>query len=192
VPLPSVVRNHDYQVRALVDAGVKLSLSLFVKDWEDKQEPHNFENEVSVEEGGRIEWTTLPQNATPENEYKTDGRIALGNSANLVAKCKFYLNTPLSGTWRAELVTVKGSDDAFVFSNGEKVITGLIQGKALPAELTIKTTKDNLALNGAVSENHVELRITASQTVGGVTRTYKVTGLTGINNVENYTLIQNM
>ncbi len=185
VPLPAAVRNHDYQVYLTVEGGGKLDLTLKVNEWNVKTESHNYLNEVSVPQDGQIQWTSLPSGATNLN-----GVVTLGNAANLSASCKFFLNTPANGTWQAELVTVEGQEGAITFADGSTKASGAIAGQASPAVLTIKTTRDNLAINGAVSENKVELRITATATVGGVKRTYKVTGLTGITGVDYFTIVQ--
>ena len=185
VPLPAAVRNHDYQVYLTVEGGGKLDLTLKVNEWNVKTESHNYLNEVSIPQGGHIQWTSLPSGATNSN-----GVVTLGNAANLSATCTFFLNTPANGTWQAELVTVEGQEGAITFADGSTKASGAIAGQASPAVLTIKTTRDNLAINGAVSENKVELRITATATVGGVKRTYKVTGLTGSSDVDYYTIVQ--
>ncbi|MBQ7963732.1 MAG: hypothetical protein IJ288_04080 [Alistipes sp.] len=179
--LPAVVRNHDYQVRALVDAGGKLELDLTVNDWTDASEEISYEDIVTVPENGRLTWTSSPDTTT------TDGVINMG-SGFAQASCEFTIPTPKGGQWHAELVTVKGSDTAFTFVDGVgkslgKTTSGLIGTKGL---LRIKTTKDNSAVAGGTEVNQAELRITASVTVGGVVRTYKVTGLTGLDNVANY------
>ena len=184
VPLPAVVRNHDYNVDLTVDAGGKMVLTLKVKQWTPVSEVHNYLNEVSIPQGGHIKWT-LPSDATNQN-----GVITLGSAANISATCSFFLNTPANGTWQAELVTVEGQEGAITFADGSTKATGAIAGSASPATLTIKTTRDNSIQGGAVSENKVELRITATATVGGVQRTYKVTGLTGITGVDYYTIVQ--
>ena len=185
VPLPAAVRNHDYQVNLTIEGGGKLDLTLKVNEWDEKPETHNYLNEVSIPDGGQIQWTSLPSGAT-----NSGGVVTLGNVANLQATCTFFLNTPANGTWQAELVTVEGQEGAITFADGTTKASGAIAGSESPAELTIKTTRDNLAINGAVSENKVELRITATATVGDVKRTYKVTGLTGIPDVDYYTIVQ--
>lgn len=182
--LPAVARNHDYQVHATVDAGGKMVLTLTVKQWEPVVENHNYLNEVSIPQDGHIKWT-LPSDATNQN-----GVITLGSAANISATCSFFLNTPANGTWQAELVTVEGQEGAITFADGSTKATGAIAGSESPATLAIKTTRDNSIQGGAVSENKVELRITATATVGGVQRTYKVTGLTGITGVDYYTIVQ--
>ena len=185
VPLPAAVRNHDYQVHLTIEGGGKLDLTLKVNEWDEKPETHNYLNEVSIPDGGQIQWTSLPSGAT-----NSGGVVTLGNVANLQATCTFFLNTPANGTWQAELVTVEGQEGAITFADGTTKASGAIAGSESPAELTIKTTRDNLAINGAVSENKVELRITATATVGDVKRTYKVTGLTGSEDFDYYTIVQ--
>ena len=186
--LPAVARNHDYQVHATVDAGGKMVLTLTVKQWEPVSEVHNYLNEVSIPQGGQIQW----EDGVEPDE---NGNITLGAAANNSVSCTFFLNTPANGTWQAELVTVEGQEGAFTFVDVEgnpigSTTSGPIAGSATPASLTIKTTRDNSIQGGAVSENKVELRITATATVGGVQRTYKVTGLTGSTGVDYYTIVQ--
>ena len=185
VPLPAAVRNHDYQVNLTVEGGGKLDLTLKVNQWLEKEETHNYLNEVSIPQGGQIQWTLLPSGAT-----NSGGVVTLGNAGNLQATCTFFLNTPANGTWQAELVTVEGQEGAITFADGSTKATGAIAGSTSPATLTIKTTRDNSIQGGAVSENKVELRITATATVGGVKRTYKVTGLTGSEDFDYYTIVQ--
>lgn len=176
--LPAVVRNHDYQVRALVDAGGKLNLNLTVNDWTDASEEISYEDIVTVTEAGKLNWTYSPDATT------TDGVINMGSGV-AQADCSFTIPTPKGGQWHAELVTVQGSDTAFTFVDADgkplgKTTSGPIGTEGL---LHIKTTKDNSAVAGGTEVNKAELRITASVTVGGVVRTYKVTGLT---NEANY------
>lgn len=179
--LPAVVRNHDYQVRALVDAGGKLNLNLTVNDWTDASEKISYEDIVTVTEAGKLNWTSSPDTTT------TDGIINMGSGV-AQANCSFTIPTPKGGQWHAELVTVQGSDTAFTFVDADgkplgKTTSGPIGTEGL---LHIKTTKDNSAVAGGTEVNKAELRITASVTVGGVVRTYKVKGLTGLANDANY------
>lgn len=185
--LPAVVRNHDYQVNATVDANGDWKLTLNVNEWNEKPETHNYLNEVSIPQGGQIQWTSLPSGAT-----NSGGVVTLGAAANQQATCTFFLNTPANGTWQAELVTFAGQEGAITFADGKTTASGAIAGKATPAVLTIKTTKDNSLQGGGVSQNKVVLRITATATVGGVKRTYKVNGLTGITDVDYYTIVQDL
>lgn len=185
--LPAVVRNHDYQVNATVDANGDWKLTLNVNKWDEKTETHNYLNEVSIPDGGQIKWTSLPSGVQPNN-----GVLTLGAAANQQATCTFFLNTPANGTWQAELVTVAGQEGAITFADGKTTASGAIAGDKTPAVLTIKTTKDNSLQGGGVSQNKVVLRITATATVGGVKRTYKVNGLTGITGVDYYTIVQDL
>lgn len=187
VAMPKVVRNHDYQVNATVDANGDWKLTLNVNKWDEKTETHNYLNEVSIPDGGQIKWTSLPSGVQPNN-----GVLTLGAAANQQATCTFFLNTPANGTWQAELVTVAGQEGAITFADGKTTASGAIAGSATPAVLTIKTTKDNSLQGGGVSQNKVVLRITATATVGGVKRTYKVNGLTGITGVDYYTIVQDL
>ena len=179
--LPAVVRNHDYQVRALVDAGGKLNLNLTVNDWTDASEEISYEDIVTVTENGKLTWVSSPGTIT------TDGVINMGSGV-AQANYSFTIPTPKGGQWHAELVTVQGSDTAFTFVDADgkplgKTTSGPIGTEGL---LHIKTTKDNSAVAGGTEVNKAELRITASVTVGGVVRTYKVKGLTGLANDANY------
>ena len=181
VAMPKVVRNHDYQVNATVDAGGKLNLNLTVNDWTDASEEISYEDIVTVTETGKLNWTNSPDDTT------TDGVINMGSGV-AQANCSFTIPTPKGGQWHAELVTVQGSDTAFTFVDAEgnslgKTTSGPIGTEGL---LHIKTTKDNSAVAGGTEVNKAELRITASVTVGGVVRTYKVKGLTGLANDANY------
>lgn len=178
VPMPSFVRNHDYQVKATVDAGGSMVLTLTVTDWVEVPETHDYSNEVSVPEGGDINWTTLPV----DDKNSSDQIVEFSAAANVTAECEFYLNTPANGTWRAELVTIEGKEGAFAFENGTQVKTGVIAGSDSKAVLKIKTTGENV--NG-ISLNKAKLRITASKNIGGVMRTYNV-------DLTEYTLVQSI
>ena len=177
VAMPKVVRNHDYQVNATVDAGGKLNLNLTVNDWTDASEKISYEDIVTVTEDGKLKWDTIT----------TDGVINMGSGV-AQANCSFLIPTPKGGQWHAELVTVQGSDTAFTFVDANGNILGKTTSGPIGTEglLHIKTTKDNSAVAGGTEVNQAELRITASVTVGGVVRTYKVKGLTGLANDANY------
>ena len=181
VAMPKVVRNHDYQVNATVDAGGKLNLNLTVNDWTVAPEEISYEDIVTVTEAGKLTWVSSPDDTT------TDGVINMGSGV-AQADCRFTIPTPKGGQWHAELVTVQGSDTAFTFVDADgkplgKTTSGPIGTEGL---LHIKTTKDNSAVAGGTEVNKAELRITASVTVGGVVRTYKVEGLTELADDANY------
>ncbi|MBP3602193.1 MAG: hypothetical protein J6J10_07895 [Alistipes sp.] len=181
VAMPKVVRNHDYQVNATVDAGGRLNLNLTVNDWDDASEEISYEDIVTVTENGKLTWISSPDDTT------TDGVINMGSGV-AQANCSFLIPTPKGGQWHAELVTVQGSDTAFTFVDANGNILGKTTSGPIGTEglLHIKTTKDNSAVAGGTEVNQAELRITASVTVGGVVRTYKVTHLTELANDANY------
>ena len=108
----------------------------------------------------------------------------------MVASPDFGLRAPTGGRWYAELVTVQGEVGAVVFAdNNSTVISGDIN-TVNRITLNIKNAKANSATQGGVTDNIVELQITAKKTWGGQERTYKVYGLTGLDDNANYKLIQ--
>lgn len=162
--LPAVVRNHDIQVRALVNAGGELTLKINVKDWTEAEIPDlNFEDYVSFSK--QITWAEGTNFDSNNNHI-----VQLGNAQGVAASFSFQLDAPVGGTWYAELITKQGKANAFSFSNtAVQATTSGDIGKE--AKLTIYTTAENF---GAETENVAELRITARGTIGGVTRTFRV------------------
>ena len=164
VPLPAVVRNHDYNVDLTVDAGGELTLKINVKDWTVEEIPDlNFQDYVSFSK--QITWAEGTNFDSNNNHI-----VQLGNAQGVAASFSFQLDAPVGGTWYAELITKQGKANAFSFSNTavQATTSGEI-GKE--AKLTIYTTAENF---GAETENVAELRITARGTIGGVTRTFRV------------------
>lgn len=212
--LPQIARNHDYQVRARVDAGGKMTLTILVNEWtEDENQVIDYQNSVTVETSDMLKWTSYTSysyNNTTEVPV-VDGNIDFEGLNNGAAQCTFRLRTPKGGSWYAELVTISGDPDHFVFEKAEvthtvegasqtttingsnsTVISGDISdGEISDGEikLYIKTAKGNSATqNNATEDAVVELQISAKKTWGGRDRTYKVYGLTGLDNNANYTL----
>ena len=133
----SILRNHDYQVRALVEGGSgELSFEVVVNEWAVEEEIIDYTNIVTVTEGGPMKWTQLPdakqvpsgytQNTDGyilDSEGKTVGVVPVTTDNNGVinmteygdayATCTFALSTPVGGTWYAVLETVSGDVDAF-------------------------------------------------------------------------------
>ena len=131
--------------------------------------------------------TTLPVGSitTTRNDI-----VDLGSLAGGRASLDFGLRAPAGGRWYAELVTIRGEVGAIVFAdNNSTVISGDINTKTR-ITLNIKSAKANSATQGGTTDNIVELQITAKKTWGGQERTYKVYGLTGLDNNENYQIIQ--
>lgn len=208
VALPAVVRNHDYQVKATVDAGGEMTLTILVNEWtEDEDQVIDYQNSVTVETSDMLDWTSYTSfSYTTDDVPVVDGNIDFEGLNNGAAQCTFRLRTPVGGRWYAELVTISGDPDHFIFEKAEvthtvegasqtTTINGsnstVISGEISDGEikLYIKTAKGNSATqNSATEDAVVELQISAKKTWGGRDRTYKVYGLTGLENNANYTL----
>lgn len=207
--LPQIARNHDYQVRARVDAGGQMTLTILVNEWtEDQEQLIDYQNSVTVETGDMLKWTSYTSYSyidTPDVPV-VKGNIDFEGLNNGAAQCTFRLRTPVGGRWYAELVTISGDPDHFVFEKAEVTHTAdgasqtttingsnstVISGDISDGLITlyIKTAKGNSATqNNATEDAVVELQISAKKTWGGRDRTYKVYGLTGLENNANYTL----
>ena len=207
-PLGKVVRNHDYQVKATVDAGGEMALTIIVNEWtEDQEQVIDYQNSVTVETGDMLKWTSYTSYSNTTNVVPVvNGNIDFEGLNNGAAQCTFRLRTPVGGRWYAELVTISGDPDHFIFEKAEvthtvdgasqtttingsnsTVISGDISDGLIT--LYIKTAKGNSATqNNATEDAVVELQISAKKTWGGRDRTYKVYGLTGLDNNANYTL----
>lgn len=207
-PLGKVVRNHDYQVKATVDAGGEMTLTILVNEWtEDEDQVIDYQNSVTVETSDMLDWTSYTSfSYTTDDVPVVDGNIDFEGLNNGAAQCTFRLRTPVGGRWYAELVTISGDPDHFIFEKAE--VTHTVEGASQTTTiigsnstvisgdisdglitLYIKTAKGNSATqNSATEDAVVELQISAKKTWGGRDRTYKVYGLTGLENNANYTL----
>ena len=168
--LPPVARNHDYQVKATVDAGGKMTLKLNVIEWTTTDEQRvDFEDEVSLAGNGII-WN---------DATISDNSITFGPNPDLTQSCTFTINTPVGGKWYAELTD--GDVDAFAFvSTGTTLASGEIKPNT-PVTLTIKTLTNNY-LKGL---KQVKFRMFAT-TADGRNLTVHLA-----NGVDEYTIIQN-
>lgn len=206
--LPQIARNHDYQVRARVDAGGQMDLTILVNEWtEDEDQVIDYQNSVTVETGDMLKWTSYTSYSNTTNVVPVvDGNINFEGLNNGAAQCTFRLRTPVDGEWYAELVTISGDPDHFIFEKAE--VTHTVEGASQTTTINgsnstvisgdisdglitlyIKTAKGNSATqNNATEDAVVELQISAKKTWGGRERTYKVYGLTGLDNNANYTL----
>ena len=207
-PLGKVVRNHDYQIKATVDAGGQMNFNVIVNEWLlDEEQIMDYQNTVTVSSEDMLKWLS----ATPASEggkttVKDNGRVEtapvgdftttrvdlvdLGSLAGGRASLDFGLRAPAGGKWYAELVTIQGEVGAVVFAeNNSTVISGDIS-TTNRIVLNIKNAKANSATQGSYTDNIVELQISAKKVWGGQERTYKVFGLTGLDNNANYQLIQ--
>lgn len=207
-PLGKVVRNHDYQVKATVDAGGEMTLTILVNEWtEDEDQVIDYQNSVTVETSDMLDWTSYTSfSYTTDDVPVVDGNIDFEGLNNGAAQCTFRLRTPKGGRWYAELVTISGDPDHFIFEKAE--VTHTVEGASQTTTINgsnstvisgdisdglitlyIKTAKGNSATqNSATEDAVVELQISAKKTWGGRDRTYKVYGLTGLENNANYTL----
>ena len=202
------MRNHDYQIKATVDAGGSMSFNIIVNEWlVDAEQDMDYQNTVTVADSDKLMWRT----ATPASEggkttVNSDGTVVtlpvggitetrtdivdLGSLRGGYASLDFGLRAPAGGKWYAELVTIQGEVGAVVFAdNNSTVISGEIDTNNR-ITLNIKNAKANSATQGGVTDNIVELQISAKKTWGGQERTYKVYGLTGLDDNANYQLIQ--
>jgi hypothetical protein len=171
--MPSFVRNHDYQVRALVEAGGKLSLSLAVNEWKEEKQKLDYLNEVSI---GSVTWKPAAS---------SDKTITLGSGAGVSATCEFELPTPKNGKWRVELITTSGKEGAFEVASAGSSSYGQSAEGLISAEntkFTIRTTASNF---NAPADNAAKVRLIAETNVGNTNtkRTYEVKGF-------DYTIVQ--
>lgn len=224
--LPQIARNHDYQVRARVDAGGEMTLILLVNEWVESELNLDYQNTVTVTDAGQMRWTELPdEDQIPEGGLAKDengnviGNSVAGGVINMTyakdnyATCTFALNTPVGGTWHAELVTLSGQPGAIqIVSANSGVADQYVDaadktsidasgtsawGPISPSDADgtthtgIVTLRFKTTLNNTTTTNNiVELRITAEGYWGGKKRTYQVNGLTGLNGISFYKLDQ--
>ena len=174
--LPAVVRNHDIQVRALVNAGGKMTLTFNVQPWTNVPTNWNYTDVVTINENGKLAWTSgtyekIEDSATEENVKKvTMKKTGDGNYANL--QCTFYIDTPTDATWYASFISGDINSFEFVGANSGSV------GEA--ATLTIK------AKNSTITSSQMANLDIVIRTADG--RTLKSSELT---NGVTYQLVQN-
>lgn len=243
-PLGKVVRNSDYKVYATVNSGGELTFTIEVNQWVVEEEEINYQDIATLSENGHIMWlgSTLNDGAIditlkesykplPNGETINDlgqvtatasilgeeraGVINLTAAQNASATFKFALETPVGGTWIAELRTIGNGDTGdIVFGsvNGTNLWNGTTFNSSVTAEggplvtatptyiegnidnqpnvITIK----NLVYNSATASdpvNIVELHIYAKAYWGTVLRSYRVDGIVGSGvNYKVYTLWQ--
>ena len=142
-----IARNHDYQVRALVEAGGKLSLSLVVNEWDvDDDNNWNFTDNVSVTANGKLSWDVDGNDNVKINETETQITLPqTGKNTDNKAQCKFTFDTPRDGAkWMASFVGGDVNAFKFIDENGNLVntISGTIDGEE--SILTICTTENSV------------------------------------------------
>lgn len=172
--LPWVERNTVDKIYCLVDEkGVMAQLNLKVLPWNLLEESWEYTEQVSVHEGGQMEWTDGSYN-TIDNDA---AQVVLSNNGT-AAECKFHLETPVGATWHAFLIPVSGDANAFAFE-GES--SGKV-GEA--AMLKVKVTNGS---PDGVSMARLQIMV---RNVDGTTIVVKE--LTGITGKEEYILVQNL
>lgn len=190
-PLGKVVRNHDYQVKATVDAGGEMIFNIVVNEWLVEEQVLNYQDIATVTTDGYIKWSNLPsvaQNQVNASGQVESGIINLTAAGGRTATFTFTLATPVTGRWIAELRTVQGDAGDIVFADGSTVMEGDIDNIA--NVITIKNLSDNLAQSGGV-ENRVTLHIYAKAYWGDVLRSYRVDGIVGAGmTFTDYTIVQ--
>lgn len=142
-----IARNHDYQVRALVEAGGKLSLNLVVNEWVvDDDNNWNFTDNVSVTTNGKLSWNVEGNDNVKINEAETQIKLPqTGKNTDNKARCKFTFDTPRDGAkWMASFVGGDVNAFKFIDENGNLVntISGTIDGTE--SILTICTTENSV------------------------------------------------
>ena len=147
--LPAVVRNHDIQVRALVNAGGKMTLTINVMDWEPKANHWDFTDVVHVADGGQLKWTK-------GTEYDTNVNLDGNGGRTGEVECKFHIISPTGGTWVASLIG--GDVNDFAFKVGDQLLP-IVEGE-ISVEASAAATLTIVPKNPTVSsEKRVTLDI---------------------------------
>lgn len=180
----SILRNHDYQVRALVEGGSgELSFEVVVNEWAVEEEIIDYTNIVTVTEEGRMKWTQLPDERQVPDGYThdkdgyildsaeknvgvvpvpvtadSDGVIYMTEYGDAYATCTFALSTPVGGTWHAVLETVSGDVDAFEIVEANSGAADNVVADGL------KTTHTGTTASGPISP----VDVTTGNTVTGL------------------------
>ena len=147
--LPAVVRNHDIQVRALVNAGGKMTLTINVMDWEPKENHWDFTDVVHVADGGQLKWIK-------GTEYDTNVNLDGNGGRTGEVECKFHIISPTGGTWVASLIG--GDVNDFAFKVGDQLLP-IVEGE-ISVEASAAATLTIVPKNPTVSsEKRVTLDI---------------------------------
>ncbi|MBQ2008124.1 MAG: hypothetical protein II236_05565 [Alistipes sp.] len=147
--LPAVVRNHDIQVRALVNAGGKMTLTINVMDWEPKANHWDFTDVVHVADGGQLKWIK-------GTEYDTNVNLDGNGGRTGEVECKFHIISPTGGTWIASLIG--GDVNDFAFKVGDQLLP-IVEGE-ISVEASAAATLTIVPKNPTVSsEKRVTLDI---------------------------------
>ena len=176
--LPAVVRNHDIQVRALVNAGGKLELTFNVQPWTDISTSWNYTDVVTINENGHLSWITgsyekIETDTETNVSTVTMKKVTSGSTTSYTnLQCTFHIDTPEDATWYASFISGDINSFEFVSANSGPV------GER--ATLTIK------AKNSTISTSQMAYLDIVIVTADG--RTLKSSELT---NGLKYQLVQN-
>lgn len=176
--LPAVVRNHDIQVRALVNAGGKLELTFNVQPWKNVPTTWNYTDVVTLNENGHLKWTTgsyekIETDTETNVSTVTMKKVTSGSTTSYTnLECRFFIETPEGATWYASFVG--GDINSFEFDGANSGPVGQ------EATLTIK------AKNSTISTSQMAYLDIVIVTADG--RTLKSSELT---NGLKYQLVQN-
>lgn len=165
-PLGKVVRNHDYQVKATVDAGGEMTLTVIVNEWsvEDRVDL-DYQNTVTVSQNDRLVWDTVIADAdgddVDDTVVETNGSVKSGvlyfpSTTGQEAVCHFSLKSPVDGEWQAELVHVSGETGHFVFSDATIKVK---DENGTESELSGITGEGTSLLRGPISNGVITLKI---------------------------------
>ena len=180
----NLVRNYQYVCNVTtINDGVSATLAVSVKDWNTDEEIWNYEQHVSVEQAGKMQWSGSV--TTVDN---TNKKVYVPKATkDAPAICRFSLGTPVGATWYASFENQTGTYDAFKFldANGDAVtsVSGNV-GDKNGAELRIITTNTEASVTSTAT-----LRIAVRTSDG---RTIIVKELVPGNNNAEYTLVQSM
>ena len=150
--LPAVVRNHDIQVRALVNAGGKMTLTFNVQPWTDVTQTWNYTDVASLAAGGELEWADGTNKDPLETVYKKDEN---GEDTEVVdyrfrnitvynttpATCTFHIDTPTGATWQAMFASGDIAAFEFVDENLQSLGNTTYGNVGTKATLRIRATK---------------------------------------------------
>ena len=182
-----VTKNVKLEGVGSLDAGNKYNLNIqfrdkevelqcFVQNWIPMEEQIDFTETVYASKP--LTWVE----GTVEYDDPATGRVILFSDEDMVAECKFKIDTPRGATWAASLISIEGRPDAFSIVEDTKY--GPV---GLERSIKIKINK----IDPISPRNVCKLRITV-QTADG--RTIVVNNLmpeTTDQSITEYTIIQN-
>jgi len=169
--------THHYKMRMNISSDY-LPLEVDVQDWDVQDIEYSDENNgVTIAGGGQIEWAE-------------DGFVRIDDKTGYIyinfktAKCTFEISKPENASWRASLISVGGTANAFEFidENGN-VIDSPSGFTGEKATLIIRAKNQE----SVTKENRAILRIFIIDSMGNGSI---VNNLTGNENFTEWTIVQ--